>query len=99
MVVVVVQGWNAPFLKIPFTKLLQAYLQFRLRKAKECTDLIVKGIHVALVFPSQSVAESFIVEAVNIGAVCKLDWSGDIASKHTLNVGKCSVVDPSFLKE
>ena len=67
---VVIEGWNPGFKKIGFANLLREYANYSLSSAKKAVDLVLAG-EPLLVQIANSRAESFILEATELGAICR----------------------------
>lgn len=68
---VVLEGWNPgkpPFAKISLAKVIRTATGKGLAESKRCTDAVLSGEDVALMFPTAAEAETFCAEAQKLGA-------------------------------
>jgi tetrahydromethanopterin S-methyltransferase subunit H len=68
---VVLKGWkpgSPPFPKISLTKAIRANTGKGLAESKACTDSVLSGEDVALMFPTAAEADKFSAEAQRLGA-------------------------------
>lgn len=67
--IVVLSGWRPGMLKISLTKAIRKATGMDLASAKQCTDDVLARKPIALTFATQAEADTFLVEAKQLGAV------------------------------
>jgi len=71
---VVLEGWTPgkpPFAKVSLTKTIRAATGTGLAEAKRCTDDVLAGEDVALMFPTEAEADKFSAEVQKLGALIR----------------------------
>ncbi len=72
----ILKGWKPGLKKISLSRLLQEYAGLSLSEAKGKVDSFLEGMPTTITLPSRAIAEEFVRQASELGALVEVEGSG-----------------------